>query len=57
MMNTTMIDDQGNRPGSTVTLMMFSEKPLNKMTVVELKGWLASKGAPTKGKKSELLDR
>lgn len=28
-----------------------------KMTVAELKAWLLEKGAPTKGKKSELLAR
>lgn len=28
-----------------------------KMTVAELKAWLTSKGAPTKGKKSELVER
>lgn len=32
-------------------------KQPEKMTVAELKTWIAQKGAPTKGKKKDLLDR
>ena len=35
----------------------LNAKPTDKMTVAELKTWLASRGAPTKGRESELLDR
>ena len=39
--------------GSALSASVLPEK----MTVAELKAWLSEKGAPTKGKKSELLAR
>ena len=36
--------------------LIVSKRP-EQMTVVELKAWLMRKGEPTKGKKSDLVDR
>ena len=41
------VDEHAERPG----------KLPEQMTVAELKVWLESRGAPTKGKKGDLIDR